>query len=270
MSRDLVPVALNLYEIIKARGPGGDFYRAVRKQRPSQHQGLYVVSPAGKVLASQASAPSNGSWVSHTLRMIEAGLQAHGEVGPRQAKWVDPLPYRGRGVNEDGGIVLAVTTRHMLQGLDRRGLGDAVHDSVPLSAGERATLGVPEARAGVKFEVPPRVVRAFHKVLSPVSDLTTLARRDEVTRARLMGKVERVRGGIAYLRFEGSITAAHVYQAGVNKGRKNRAEVTLAGVGSADGRTGKLLSLTLVGEGQYLPPDDRAKRYGAVLEWRAE
>ena len=40
-----MPVALNLYEIKKAKGPGGDFFRAVQKQRPGQYQGLYLVDP---------------------------------------------------------------------------------------------------------------------------------------------------------------------------------------------------------------------------------
>ena len=46
-----MPVALNLYKIREARGEGGDFFRSVYKQKP-QYQGLWVVSPDGKALAS--------------------------------------------------------------------------------------------------------------------------------------------------------------------------------------------------------------------------
>ncbi len=52
ISQTCVPVALNLYEIRKAKGPGGDFFRNVQKQRPAQYQGLYLVAADGKVLAS--------------------------------------------------------------------------------------------------------------------------------------------------------------------------------------------------------------------------
>ena len=50
--RNFVPVALNLYEVRDDKGAAGDFFRAVQKQNPDQYQGVYVVAPDGKVLAS--------------------------------------------------------------------------------------------------------------------------------------------------------------------------------------------------------------------------
>jgi hypothetical protein len=272
VSRNFVPVALNLYEIRKAKGTGGDFFRAVQKQRPAQYQGLYAIDPAGKVLSSQANQPKKGSWVNDTLRVLDDALDSYGEVTRRKVKASDPLPDRGKGVKEDGGIVLAVYTRPMVLGLDRRGLGAVAIDSVALTAGQRTTLGVPDAEAGITFEVPGRVVRLFHKVLSATSDASNLARPNEVTQSKLTGKVVRVRRGIAYLSFQGFLTGVHAWPFEPNKGKKIHAEVTLRGVGTADAKSGKLLSLTLVGDGRYrhFPPYDEVTKYGAVVQWRAE
>jgi hypothetical protein len=46
-----VPVALNLYKIRQDQGEAGDFWRSVQKQKPN-YQGLWLVSPEGKVLAA--------------------------------------------------------------------------------------------------------------------------------------------------------------------------------------------------------------------------
>ena len=42
-------------------------------------------------------------------------------TGDAQAEWRDPQPFRGVGVRDDGGIVLAVSTRTMLRGTDKSG-----------------------------------------------------------------------------------------------------------------------------------------------------
>lgn len=52
ISRYLVPVALNLFEVRKAKGAAGAFFREIQKQRPDHYQGMFVVHPGGKVLAS--------------------------------------------------------------------------------------------------------------------------------------------------------------------------------------------------------------------------
>jgi hypothetical protein len=46
--------------------------------------------------------------------------------------------------------------------------------------------------------------------------------------------------------------------------------VTLSGAGTCEAKTGKLLSLTLVGYGVYRSdrPNDAAKKYGAIVDWR--
>src|SRR2546422_7316990 len=106
ISRNCVPVALNLYEIRKAQGPSGDFFRAVQKQRPAQYQGLYLVAPDGKVLASHQNFKSDKTWAKELLADLEPGLKAFGQVRPRDFRRGDPTPRRGSGLLPDGGATL--------------------------------------------------------------------------------------------------------------------------------------------------------------------
>jgi hypothetical protein len=267
ISRSFVPVGQNLYAIRKAKGPAGDFYRAVDKQRP-QYQGLYVVAPDGKLLASRASQPKKGSWTADTLKMVHEALEAYGSVTPREVKAVDPLPFRGAGVRDDGSILLKVSLRHMFLGLDPRGLSEPAHDSIPLTASMRTSLALAEAKRGATWAVPAQIARRLHRVLSPSTDANHLARLDEVSRARLSGTVERVRDGVAYLSFEGDIAGEHTWEFDPHKGKKIRASMKLTGVGTADAKSGELQSITLVGDGRYRPISGDESKYGAVVEWR--
>jgi hypothetical protein len=75
---------------------------------------------------------------------------------------------------------------------------------------------------------------------------------------------------VAYLSFKGAISGEHVWQFEPHKGKKLYANVTLRGVGTAESKTGKLLTLTLVGDGRFRnhPPYDDESKYGVVVEWR--
>lgn len=268
----MVPVALNLYEIREAKGKAGEFFKKVAKQTPDQYQGLWVVNADAKVLARRASEPKKGSWEKDTQKMLDEGIEAFGGISPRKVRRVEPKPFRGVGVRDDGGIVLAVYTRSMSLGLDRRGLGRAVIDSVALTKNERASLTLAEAEKDSAWQLPSQVVRAFHRVLAPISDPNFLVKRDEVTKAVLKGSVDRVRGGVAYLSFRGEIAGVRTYPHEPHKGKKIRASVQLRGVGTADAKTGRLLSITLVGDGTFRnhPPYDEPSKYGVVVEWRLD
>ena len=63
IATNTVPVALNLYVIRRQKDGAGDFFRAVQKQRPAQYQGLYLVTPGGKVLADYLSTTCDFPWV---------------------------------------------------------------------------------------------------------------------------------------------------------------------------------------------------------------
>lgn len=266
-----MPVAVNLHVIRKDTGPGGDFFRAVQKQRTDVYQGLFVVSPEGKVLAVQHRwNEKNDRWSRDVVAALETGVKAFGPVSERTVRRVDPLPFRGKGVREDGSINLAGYARWMMRGMDRTALGEIMLDSVDLTAKQVESLARPDATRGATWKVPASVVRQFHKILSPTSDKSTLARADEVTTANLEGRIERVSNGIAYLSFKGLVAGSHAGDFDPHKGKKTHAEMPLVGVGSCEAKTGKLLSITLVGDGwiRGFPPYDQKSRFGAVLEWR--
>src|SRR5205807_733854 len=146
--------ALNLYTIRKAKGSAGDFFRAVQKQRPAQYQGLYLVSPQGKVLSSMGKSAEGRAWVKLTLETIDDALHVFGPITPRTVEPSDPLPYRGVGEQKDGRITLALYTRGMLLGFDRRGLGSVTIDSVLLTPDERASLTLDELHGESRWTVP--------------------------------------------------------------------------------------------------------------------
>src|SRR5690242_6238826 len=103
ISTRFVPVAVNLYKIRKAADVGGEFFRAVQKQQPN-YQGLWVVSPDGKVLSAHHDHKDEKTWPDEVRAALRAGLRAFGDVPPRKAAWRDPLPLRGRGLRPDGGV----------------------------------------------------------------------------------------------------------------------------------------------------------------------
>ncbi len=271
VTRNFVPVALNLYTIRVEKSPAGDFFRAMQKQRPEQYQGIWIVSSEGKILSTQSKEPEKReTWAQALLSVIKDGLTAFGEVTPRNPEAIELLPDRGVGRREDGSIVLKVHTRLMLLGLDKRGLGEPTFDSVVLTATDLGKLEFPNLTAGSEFDVPLTVARKLHRVLSPSSDANTMPRADEVTEGKLSATVERVRGEIVYLNFKGKIAGIHTWEFDPHKGKKIPAEMTFTGVGTCEKKTGKLLSMTLIGDGRYrtFPPYEEVKKFGAVVEWR--
>ena len=268
--RDCVPVALNLYVIREAKGDAGEFFRDVQKQTPDQYQGIYVVSPEGKVLARQAREPAKPkTWTGELQEVLKDGVKAYGTVTPRKLAEFDPQPHRGVGVREDGSVVLAVSARWMYFGVEERGLSKPMFDVVPLTESQVLSLGIAESPKGTTWQVPGAVVQLLHKALSPTSDKGSLPRAHEVTLAELKGKVEKVADGVAYLSYEGKLEGSHLGDLDPNKGKRTFGKVALTGVGSCEVKTGKLLSITLVGDGKFrtYPPYDEERPYGAVIEW---
>jgi hypothetical protein len=271
LKRSFVPVALNLYEIKKEKGPGGDFWRNVQKQRPELYQGLFVVSPEGKVLASHGKmVEPDRKWSAEVLDTFDAALKKFGRVTARTPAERDDLADRGLGKRKDGGIALVVYMRPMVLGLVKKGIGDLAVDSVLLTKEEAGNFSLPAAREGEKWSIPARIVRKLHKVLSPVSDANTMPRADEVKVAQLSGKVEKVISGVAYLRFSGKISGIHIWEFDPHKGKKIHAEATLEGVGTCIAKTGELTRVVIVAKGTYrnYPPYDEPMKYGAVIDWR--
>jgi hypothetical protein len=262
-----VPVAENRDKLLPAKDARGDFFRAVQKQRPRQYQGLYVVSPEGKVLSSHQEWKNYKNWRGEVLAMLQEGVRAFGDVTPRQVRRADSLPLRGCGVDKDGGATLAIYLRENGRGLREDGLGNLILDSVTLTDKELATLAPAEAEVDSAWVVPEAVARKFSGVCGP-GDETSMPRPKEVTAARVSGRVKRVADGVAYLTFSGRIAAAHKQ----DSGKFVRGDTSLTGVGAYDVRGKRLLSLTWVFDGLYCgpPPHDQPARYGAVVEWRRQ
>ncbi|GAC1475570.1 MAG: hypothetical protein NVSMB9_28390 [Isosphaeraceae bacterium] len=255
---------MNLYKVREARDEGGELFRSVQKQK-DQYQGIWVVSPEGKVLAGHHEIKSHETWTREVLDTLDAGLKAFGPVSPRRASRVEPLPHRGLGVLPDGGITLAIEVRYLFNGKPE---GDGVIDSLTLPETDWAGLVPPARSEGTRWSVPGRTARQFCRLLSPGSDQSTMPRPEEVTSLRLIGKVESVKQGVARLVYEGSLASAHTYEKKVSKG-----EARLTGLGALDVKSGRLLSFQMVSDGTYrmAPPYDQELRtIGGLVEWRRE
>jgi hypothetical protein len=268
ISRTCVPVALNLYEIRKAKGTAGDFFRNVQKQRPAQYQGLYLVAPDGKVLASHQNFKSDKTWPQEVLADLEPGLKAFGTVTQRTVTPADPLPERGVGIRADGSVCLAIFLRYPIKGIPLRELPNPTIDSLILTAAEFRELAPPKAEEGARWQISQAVSRKFHRILGP-GDEDTMPRLHEVRSVSLAGRVQSVQSGIAYLAYEGTIAGAHEMQS--NKG-KCQGSAKLTGVGVYDLGAGKLRSLVWVFDATWRgpPPSNKeARPYSGVVEWRS-
>jgi hypothetical protein len=266
LSRNCVPVALNLYEIRKAKGTAGDFFRNVQKQRPAQYQGLYLVGPEGKVLASHQNFKSDKTWPQEVLADLEPGLKAFGMVTPRGVRRFDPLPERGVGLRADGGVCLGVYLRIIYKGAPLRELPNPTLDSLVLTADEWKVLAPAAGEAGRTWAVPEAAGRKFSRILGP-GDEDTMPRPHEVKTVQFTGKVQSVANGVAYLTYEGRITGAHNTQS--NKGLCH-GEAKLTGMARYDVKASRLLALVLVFDGTYRGPGPYGQPipYGGVIEWR--
>jgi hypothetical protein len=240
----------------------------VQKQRPAQYQGLYLVTPDGKVLASHQNFKSDRTWLQEVLADLQPGLKAFGDVKPRQVTPADPLPDRGVGFRADGSVCLAVFLRYPIKGIPLRELPNPTIDSLVLTAAELQELAPPRAEVGGRWDLSQEMSRKFHRVLGP-GDEDTMPRLHEVRAVALAGRVTSVEGGLAYLAYEGSIAGSHEQQS--NKG-KCQGEAKLTGMGVYDLSAGKMRSLVWVFDAtfRYPPPNDKeARPYSGVVEWRS-
>src|SRR5262245_2019703 len=241
----------------------GDFFRAAQKQRPAQYQGLYLVAPDGKVLASHQEFKSHKTWPQEVLADLAPGLKAFGAIQPRKAERVDPLPRRGVGVQPDG-VTFAVYLRYSIKGIPLRELPNPTIDSLSLTAKELAELAPPKANVGTEWTIPEALARKFSRVLGP-GDEDSMPRPKEVASAHFTGKVQNVNGATAYVVYDGTISGAHRNQAK----KLTHGEATLTGVGSYDLKTRRMQSLVWVFDGVYRgpPPYDQPQKYSGVVEW---
>jgi len=261
ISTSCVPVAFDIKKFTDA------FFESVKAQS-TQPMGVWLATPDGKVLASNASGGDAPNGARVMLADLRAGLKKFGTVAPRRVGPMNSLPYRGVGVRPDGSVTLAITDK-ILNGkpgtrpVESLGVERMYLDSATLSASQWSSLAPPDARAGARWTIPAETGRQFYPVLSHVRSF--FKDPGEVTDVPLVGRVASVRGDIAYLVYDGRIagtqygtTANGVYRHGDTSELK-----MIGGVGAYDIRAMQMVSLTWVWDGSF-----EWMRFGAVVEWR--
>jgi hypothetical protein len=164
ITTSFVPVAVNLYRIREDRGPAGELFRSVQRQM-DQYQGFWAVSPEGKALAKyhdwhgDPAVPLN----KRPLVMLNDSLKAFGPVKPRVVKPIEPLPYRGRGVQPDGSVNVALYGRLLYNGQPD---GPMMLDSVTLGASEWAHFAPPK-KGGQAWTLPETLARELARSVLP-------------------------------------------------------------------------------------------------------
>jgi hypothetical protein len=282
ISTSFVPVAVNLFQIRESKDETGRFFRSVDAQK-HQYQGLWLVSPQGRVLAGYMGATDRSEQTARkVLTELQSGLRAFGPIPPRHVGPTNPYPYRGLGVQPDGGVTLAVIDKLVpRQGLSAKlplsSVGELKVDRVTLSSDEWATLAPPNTRVGSQWVVPETVGRRFFPLLN-YGD-TKFRDGGDVSRVQLVGQVVSVRDGITYLAYRGQIAGTHVGTASAGKvGMQLSTSIRMiGGMGVYDIRAGAMLSLTWVWDGVHTgwyaidsadPP--ATGRFGALVEWSRE
>jgi hypothetical protein len=139
LSSNFVPAAINLNKVRGAKDADAEFYRSIYKQQP-QYQGFWIVSPEGKVLAAHHKINSHKTWTQEVLNVLADGLRKFGAVQPRRFRRENPLPLRGRGVESDGRVTLALWIRPVLRGELQ---AVSVFDSITFSGEEFAAFSPP-------------------------------------------------------------------------------------------------------------------------------
>ena len=281
---------MNLYRIRAAKDPGGDLFRSAQQQQ-NQYQGIWILSPDGKVLAAHQNYRKPETWTPEVLATLDSALKAFGPVPPRKTQSADPLPHRGIGVQPDGSVSLALYTRYVAGGGPAGALwaiapaavdtgsrwmwngefrtdGPPVVDTLTLTRAEWSAFTPPRLTGGAEGSIPAAIARKFARALSPNSDQSTMPRPEEAKIAELREKVEAIDGGEARIRLTGRWHTDHVYD-----GKHSLAWATAEGIARCDSTHKSLRSLLMVFSGAYrmAPPWDKETRpAGAVVEWRAK
>jgi len=286
VTRDFVPAAINLYVVRKATDGSRELFQSVQRQK-DQYQGVWIVSPEGKVLAGRQDYRDFKNGSVELLETIDAGLKAFGDVTPREAKPTNPLPHRGVGVLTDGGVSLALYGRQMLGGGRStipagiepsfawtwdgalRPDGPIMIDSLALSAGEWAAFAPTRSEADTTWSIPDGVARKLTRLLSASSDQSGMPRPEEAKVAELKATVESVEGGVARLRFAGRWEMMHLVEGDAKRPQYGAATAEGTALYDIEGKSMRSLLLVFDGTIRSGRPDATPNRTGAVVEWRA-
>jgi hypothetical protein len=245
ISKNFVPVAVNLYELRSGESEEGKLFEAIHKQK-QQWQGLWVVAPDGKVLNSYQDIKNLDRFSEEVLAALETAARKFGPIAPRNFKWVDPLPYRGRGVQPDGKITLAIYIRDLKNGIP---VGPGVVDSLTLSVEEMQAYAPGEAVMDHTWTVNPEVAKKLCRALSPDHDLVTMPLPREVTNMKLTGRVNSVGDDEVTLTYFGEIAMKHYHR--IHKDKFNHGWAKIEGTATYDTKRKQFLSVTLILVGEF-------------------
>jgi hypothetical protein len=302
VSENFVPAAINLYRVRQANDGSRELFHSIQRQK-DQYQGIWIVSPDGTVLAGRHDYNDFNNGASELLETIDAGLAAFGPVESRRTTTAEEfardsspggisaetisvlLPFRGRGVRDDGSVDLALYVRQVLGGgrdtipagvePDRAWLWDGLYrtdgppviDTVSLSADEWRMFAPTTVQPDASWSVPEQVARAFTRLLTASSDQSAMPRAEDATVSKMECTIESISGDEARIRLSGQWEMALAIEQDEN--RLLFGAATARGVAVYDMKTRSLRSFLLVFDGTIrhgrasAPPN----RTGAVAEW---
>lgn len=269
VAETMIPFALNANRV--PENEGGKFFKAVLRKQ-DWPQGLWIVAADGRILAfhyyrtkpGETFAAGQERWVHETRAFVEAGLQEFGPVERRRPQTTDPLKHRGVGVLADGGVRLAIYAHGMRKGEKD---GEPVVDSALLTKNDWADFLPKQFEVGSTWSVPAPVLGKLAPVLSPLTDVIFTPQPRDMTKAELVGTVEHICGGTAYIRWTGQLESQHLrdndpkYPIRANARLEGLAQVTVA--------TRHMRRLLLVTDGVYRR-STTPQILGGVIDWRAE
>lgn len=266
----MVPFALNTNRV--PNDDGGKFFKAVLRKQ-DWPQGLWVVSPEGKILAfhyyrvkaGEKYAAGQKRWIEETRAAIEEGLKAFGAVEPRKAQKTDPLKNRGVGKLPDGGVRLAVYAHGMLKNGKKD--GEPIVDSAHLKASDWAAFTPSDLTVGKSWTISAEAVNKLVPVLSPMTDAIFTPQPKDATTAELKATVQKVENGKAQIKLTGKLESMHNRDG--DPKFPIRASATLEGLLECDAKSKEPRALLLVSQGEYRRSTAPQATAG-VIEWRAE
>lgn len=234
-----------------------------------------MVTPDGKVLGFHYYRPKPGEsyaegqnrWVRETVETVRTALKQTAALPPRELKANDdPFPDRGKGTSADGGARLAVSVIQLRNG---RQEGPPVIDSIFLNREQWANFRPPpgEMRVGRQWTVAEEAADRFAPAFSPMTDSIFSPKPDDVTKATVTAKIERLGEGYAVIRYSGTWETFHNRDG--NPRFPIRTTATGEGVGVYDTQSRSLTAIAWFISGTFRnsPPGDRPQPTAAVVDW---